>query len=130
MCKKEDTAERKFSEEAEEILKSYSWPGNVRELQNIIGRTFYLCSDIIIQGKDLPIPSANMQNKLDLKFLHLTYKDAKYHVLENFEVEYLTYHLKKNKGNISRTAELCGMDRRTIHRLINEYNIIYKDDDK
>ena len=130
MCKKEDTAERKFSEEAEEILKSYSWPGNVHELQNIIGRTFYLCSDIIIQGKDLPIPSANMQNKLDLKFLHLTYKDAKYHVLENFEVEYLTYHLKKNKGNISRTAELCGMDRRTIHRLINEYNIIYKDDDK
>lgn len=130
ICKKEDVPEKKFSVEAEGLLKTYAWPGNVRELQNIIGRTFYLCSDHIIQSKDLPIPIADLQNKLDSKFLNLTYKDAKYQVIENFEVEYLTYHLKKNQGNISRTAELCGMDRRTIHRLINEYNIIYKDGDK
>ncbi len=127
ICKKEDVTGRKFSTEAEELLISYPWPGNVRELQNIIGRIFYLCSDRIIQAKDLPIPISNVGNKVDSKFLNLSYKDAKDQILENFEVEYLTYHLKKNEGNISRTAELCGIDRRTIHRLINDYNIIYKD---
>ena len=130
ICKKEDVTGRKFSVEAEELLISYPWPGNVRELQNIIGRIFYLCSDRIIQVKDLPIPISNVGNKVDSKFLNLSYKDAKDQILENFEVEYLTYHLKKNEGNISRTAELCGIDRRTIHRLINDYNIIYKDGDK
>lgn len=130
MCKKEDVTGRKFSVEAEELLISYPWPGNVRELQNIIGRIFYLCSDRIIQVKDLPIPISNVGNKVDSKFLNLSYKDAKDQILENFEVEYLTYHLKKNEGNISRTAELCGIDRRTIHRLINDYNIIYKDGNK
>jgi DNA-binding NtrC family response regulator len=130
ICKKEDVEERKFSVEAEEVLKSYAWPGNVRELQNIIGRTYYLYSDPIIQAKDLPIPLSKLQDKIDSKFINLNYKNAKNQVLENFEVEYLTYHLKKNKGNISRTAEMCGMDRRTIHRLINENNIIYKDSEK
>jgi len=130
ICKKEDVTSRKFSVEAEELLKSYPWPGNVRELQNVIGRTYYLCSDRIIQVKDLPIPISNIRNKIDSKFLNLSYKDAKDQILENFEVEYLTYHLKKNEGNISRTAELCGIDRRTIHRLINDYNILYKDGDK
>ncbi len=129
ICKKEDVTGRKFSVEAEELLISYPWPGNVRELQNIIGRIFYLCSDRIIRVKDLPIPISNVRNKIDSKFLNRSYKDAKDQILENFEVEYLTYHLKKNKGNISRTAELCGIDRRTIHRLINQYNIIYTSDD-
>jgi len=130
ICRKEDVAGKIFSPEVEELLTAYSWPGNVRELQNVIGRTFYLCSDNIIQVKDLPIPISNARNKIDSQYLNITYKEAKEKILENFEVEYLTYHLKKNEGNISRTAELCGIDRRTIHRLINEYNIVYKDGDK
>lgn len=130
ICRKEDVTGRIFSPEVRELLISYPWPGNVRELQNVIGRIFYLCSDRVIQVKDLPIPISNAGNKIDSKFLNISYKDAKDQVLENFEVEYLTYHLKKNEGNISRTAELCGIDRRTIHRLINEYNILYKDGDK
>ncbi|MFC2103695.1 sigma 54-interacting transcriptional regulator, partial [Bacteroidota bacterium] len=128
ICRKEDVPVKKFSPEAEEILKSYSWPGNVRELQNIIGRMYYLCSGPIIQSDDLPIPISDRNKRIGAEFLNLKYKKAKDQVLEKFEIEYLSYHLKQNEGNISRTAELCGMDRRTIHRLIKAYNIIYKDD--
>ena len=130
ICRREDVAKREFSIEAEELLKEYSWPGNVRELQNIIGRTFYLCSNRIILVKDLPMPITSQQHRLSAEFLNSNYKNAKEQVLEKFEVDYLTYHLKNNKGNISRTAEICGMDRRTIHRLIKEYNIIYKNKDE
>jgi len=56
--------------------------------------------------------------------VELPYKEAKERVLDKFEVAYLSYHLRINNGNISKTAESCGLDRRSIHRLIKKYNII------
>jgi len=128
MCKKEDVPVRRFSPDAENLMKHYLWPGNIRELQNIIGRILYLCSDQVISAKDLPL-SLNQQEKPSNETLNMNYKDAKDKILEKFEIDYLTYHLKKHAGNISRTAEACGIDRRTIHRLVKQYNIIYKDSD-
>jgi len=128
LCEKRDSIKRYFSPEAEEALKAYPWPGNVRELQNVIGRAYYLCSDQVIKVDDLPIPVSNQKNKIDTQYFNPNYKDAKELMIEKFEIEYLTHHLKLNNGNISKTADSCGIDRRTIHRLINKYSIIYKED--
>ena len=128
LCEKRDSIKRYFSPEAEEALKAYPWPGNVRELQNVIGRAYYLCSDQVIKVDDLPIPVSNQKNKIDTQYFNPNYKDAKELMIEKFEIEYLTHHLKLNNGNISKTADSCGIDRRTIHRLINKYSIIYKAD--
>ena len=35
---------------------------------------------------------------------------------ENFEKSYLLNQLKKNKGNVSKTAEFIGMERSALHR--------------
>ena len=35
---------------------------------------------------------------------------------EKFEKEYLTTQLKKNHGNISKTADFIGMERSALHR--------------
>jgi DNA-binding NtrC family response regulator len=118
---------RTFSPEAEEFLKTYSWPGNVRELQNIVNRAYFMSSGDVISDKDVPLPTAKKENIIDEIVLDESFKDAKDKLLEKFEIEYLTYHLKKNDGNISKTAEICGIDRRTVHRLISKYNIVYKD---
>lgn len=130
LCKMEDNAVRNFSPEAQEILKSYPWPGNVRELQNIIGRAYFLSSSKIIQKSDLPISIKANGKNISEEFLIPRYKEAKEIIIEKFEVEYLTHHLRINKGNITKTAESCGIDRRSIHRLINKYNIIYREDDQ
>jgi two-component system, NtrC family, response regulator HydG len=129
LCSMEDSEPKKFSNEVEEILKNYSWPGNVRELQNIINRAFFLSSSPLIQKENLPLELASGNKKLNDEFLTPGYKEAKDKIIEKFELEYLTHHLKLNKGNITKTAENCGLDRRTIHRLINKYNIIYKDEE-
>ena len=126
ICKGNDNAEKRFSVDAEDALQEYSWPGNVRELQNVIGRTFILSSSNVIEVENLPSPISNRNTLLASKYLDLDYVNAKETIFEKFEVEYLTHHLKINAGNISKTAEECGMDRRTIHRLIKKYNIIYK----
>ena len=55
------------------------------------------------------------------------YKEAKEKIIEKFELDFLTYYLRKNSGNVTKTAEECGIDRRSIHRLIAKYNIIHKD---
>lgn len=127
LCGKDNKTIKKFSPEAKELLKSYPWPGNVRELQNMIGRAYYLCSTNVIQKEDLPKYISNVEAVKLNSILNLPYKVAKEQTLANFEEEYLSYHLKQNKGNISKTAFECGLDRRSIHRLISRYNIIYED---
>ncbi|HES59205.1 MAG: sigma-54-dependent Fis family transcriptional regulator [Calditrichaceae bacterium] len=127
LCSKNDRKACRFSADAEKALLEYPWAGNVREMQNIIGRAFFLSTDQIIHRGDLPIPQQDISIAINREILASSYKDAKEMVLEKFEVEYLSHYLKKNQGNISRTAEECGLDRRSIHRLINKYNIIYQE---
>jgi two-component system nitrogen regulation response regulator NtrX len=42
---------------------------------------------------------------------------------ENFEKYYLLNQLKKNKGNISKTAEFIGMERSALHRKLKSLGI-------
>jgi len=130
LCEKENKPIKNFSSEAKELLKSYPWPGNVRELQNLIGRAYYLCSSSVIQAGDLPKYINKNTAHVLRDIINLQYKDAKEQSIAEFETNYLTYHLKKYKGNISQTAAACGLDRRSLHRLISKYNIIYMEKDQ
>ncbi len=127
LCRKNEKIVTRYSSEAEESLKLYNWPGNVRELQNMISRAYFLTSSRVIQKADLPLPVSEKTFYIDQQMFDLSYKQAKDAVLEKFEIEYLTGQLRKYKGNISITAAKCGIDRRSIHRLIKKYNIMYKD---
>lgn len=127
LCSSRGQKQRRFTNSAEEALINYPWPGNVRELQNIINRTYYLCSNDIIQLSDLPLPISKKADEIPNEIISLDYKEAKQKVLEKFEMDYLTHHLRLNDGNISKTADSCGLDRRSIHRLISRYNIIFKE---
>jgi DNA-binding NtrC family response regulator len=127
LAEKNEKPIKRFSSDAEESLISYAWPGNVRELQNMISRAYFLCSSPIIEKNDLPLPASNQVFSMERQMLGLSYKEAKDYVLEKFETEYLAYQLKKHEGNISKAAAECGIDRRSIHRLLSKYNIMYKD---
>ncbi len=127
ICNSSEKSQIRFSQEAKNLLTNYSWPGNVRELQNLISRSFYICSNQFIKKSDLPIHLVQNNDLNKQKYFDSPYKEAKQKVIEKFELQYLSYHLKTNKGNISKTAEACGLDRRTIHRLIKKYNVFYTD---
>ncbi|MEJ2053291.1 MAG: sigma-54 dependent transcriptional regulator [Calditrichaceae bacterium] len=127
LCRKNDRKSCRLSADAESALLHYPWAGNVREMQNVISRAYFLSVDQVIRSKDLPIPRHEESIDLNRELLNLSYKDAKDKILEKFEIEYLSHYLKKNKGNVSRTAEECGLDRRSIHRLVKKYNIIYQE---
>jgi len=110
-----------------DLLYSYSWPGNVRELRNLIERitilsihedkkdTNKLLTDIL---KDNP-ESLDDNHKLINNTLAFPLKEAR----EQFETNYLTSQLKKNNGNISKTADFIGMERSALHRKLKSLGI-------
>jgi two-component system nitrogen regulation response regulator NtrX len=108
----------------DDLLYTYDWPGNVRELRNLVERISILSqnenqSNI---GKLLhEILNKNSSQNLENINLSMSYplKQAR----ENFEKNYLLNQLKKNKGNISKTAEFIGMERSALHRKLKSLGI-------
>lgn len=112
------------SARALETMEKYNWPGNVRELQNVIERAYYLADPPEIKLSDLPaFLTAGTDNRNNDRWNDLPYREAKDNALEQFEKKYLLHQLSKHEWNISRTADACGMDRRTLHRLIKRYGL-------
>ena len=110
--------------EAMDRLKNYEWPGNIRELQNVVERTYYLANPPLIRAVDLPTYLVQSgYHRLKRHWENLSYKEAKEQVLAAFEQEYLKYQLERHGWNISQTARACGLDRRTIHRLIKKFRL-------
>ena len=107
-------------------LYTYSWPGNVRELRNLVERVTILSenesqSNINKLIEDILNPSSSSLSGNDLleKSLTSPLKEAR----KYFEKEYLTNQLKKNHGNISKTADFIGMERSALHRKLKELGI-------
>ena len=106
-------------------LYTYNWPGNVRELRNLVERITILSSnetkeniDKIIEDILSPTYSENNRNLLEKSFTS-PLKEAR----EHFEKEYLITQLKKNHGNISKTADFIGMERSALHRKLKSLGI-------
>ena len=107
-------------------LYTYNWPGNVRELRNLVERITIMSanettSDTNKLIEDILSPSStNISNKdLFEKSFSTPLKEARKH----FEKEYLINQLKKNHGNISKTADFIGMERSALHRKLKELGI-------
>ena len=107
-------------------LYTYSWPGNVRELRNLVERITILSaneneSKINKMINDILDPSSIIDKSKDLfeKSFTSPLKEAR----EHFEKEYLLTQLKKNHGNISKTADFIGMERSALHRKLKSLGI-------
>jgi two-component system nitrogen regulation response regulator NtrX len=107
-------------------LYTYSWPGNIRELRNVIERVTILSINEpeeninkIIEDILSNSSSFNSDNEKVKNSFSYPLKEAR----ENFEKEYLSVQLKKNHGNISKTADFIGMERSALHRKLKSLGI-------
>ena len=105
-----------------DFFYSYNWPGNVRELRNLVERVAILGQDNMEIINNIIYntfnPKLNIENNKSLS-TDLTLKEAR----DNFEKEYLMKQLKKNDGNVSKTAKSVGMDRTALHRKLSSLSI-------
>ncbi len=101
---------------ARAALYAYSWPGNIRELRNCIESSVVMSKGNIIGLDDLP---PDVRNQTDENYIRIAVGAT----MADAEREVIRSTLSSLKGNKSRTAEILGIGRKTLHRKINEYRI-------
>jgi two-component system, NtrC family, response regulator AtoC len=113
-------------ERALHYLISYSWPGNVRELENVIERAITLNRSGRITRDDLPpkvcgydaesVAAKPGADDLAALFVGLP-------TIDEMERRYLLYVLDAAGGNRKRAAEILGINRRTLYRMAERFQI-------
>jgi transcriptional regulator with PAS, ATPase and Fis domain len=97
-------------------LYNYSWPGNVRELRNCIESAVVMSKDAILSLEDLPPHIGQTSGGQSLRL-------SPGISLAEGEKEIIRSALNMNKGNKSKTVEILGIGRKTLHRKIQEYSL-------
>ena len=111
-----------LSEEAVRTLVAYDWPGNVRELESAIEYAVLHARGHDIVPEDLPEKLQSAQVRAAARSpLSALFEDLP--VLDELERRYLLYVLEIAGGNRTRAAEILGIDRRTLYRMIERYGV-------
>ncbi|HEV8186160.1 MAG TPA: sigma-54 dependent transcriptional regulator [Pyrinomonadaceae bacterium] len=108
-----------------QCLAAYSWPGNVRELENVIERAITLNQGGLISVDDLPA-RIRMQPAHDTAPLSSDELDQLFSGLPNLdEIErrYILHVLEATGNNRKRTAEILGINRKTLYRMAARFEI-------
>ena len=120
---------RRFTPEALELFMRRPWPGNVRELQNAVRRMVVFSASNVIRAQDLrameshPCVESSREDVTDQSELVETYKQAKDRMVNQFTHEYITKLLQKTGGNITRAAEISGLGRASLWKIMNRLGI-------
>lgn len=103
----------RLSAKARQAFHRYAWPGNVRELQNLLHRLVIFAEGEVIDVPDLPET---------FRFSAFRTKGGN-RTLAEVEREHILQALSVHQHNISRTAEILGIDRKTLREKIKRYKI-------
>jgi len=100
-----------MSPTALQVLKEYSWPGNLRELENVLRNAVLRCETNVLHAEHLapfmgpspcePLPSVNRIERL-----------------EEIVERHVSQVLHLCSGNKVRAAELLGISRSTLYRML------------
>ncbi|HLV65146.1 MAG TPA: sigma 54-interacting transcriptional regulator, partial [Polyangiaceae bacterium] len=106
------------SKAAMDRLAAYAWPGNVRQLENEVRRALVLADELVtpehlspeVAGRDgRAVSELNLRQRLDA-----------------LEVELVTIALRRTEGNQTRAAELLGISRFGLQKMMKRLEIVYE----
>jgi two-component system nitrogen regulation response regulator NtrX len=114
-----------FDTDAVRALQRYPWPGNVRELRNVVERLMIMVPGDRVSSRDLlfleqggsvvaTTPAGS--RPAAIAPLH----DAR----DEFEKQYILRALAAQQGNMSRTAEVLGVERSNLYRKMRAFGIM------
>ena len=115
---------REITDDAIETLMRYSWPGNVREIRNVIERIVIMNPTTTrFDRKHLPplVHRDGSRRSGAQEFSTLHQARAAY------ERDYILKKLDENHGNISRTAEVLGLERSHLYRKMKTLGIAVRE---
>ncbi len=118
--------------DARDALLAYDWPGNVRELDNAIARALALNPGGTILPEDLPdavrskfsgrgasrTPASSLLVAAPAQPPAVDPLAADHPTLDELNRRYAERILREHAGNKTRAAEVLGIDRKTLSRLL------------
>lgn len=109
-------------------LLTYHWPGNVRELGNVIERAAAMTQGESIDRVDISHHAPQVATINPPCFsLDLPFKEGRAQVISAYERTYLTEVLQRFHGNVTQSAQHCGVDNKTFYRKLQEYDLDKRD---
>jgi len=110
--------EKPVTDEAMALLQAYRWPGNVRELENLMERLMIMSRADSVRPEDLPAPiNPAVDQTRNGHVLNL--KEAR----EQFERDHIRKVIQIAGGNMTRAADMLGLERSYLYRKARQYGI-------
>ena len=110
-----------FDNQSRAAIYKYDWPGNIRELQHCVESSVVMASGEEITLEDLP-PSVSRASSVESISVPVGIS------LDEAEKIIIQETLAANKGNKSKTADILGIGRKTLHRKLAEYGMESEED--
>jgi transcriptional regulator with PAS, ATPase and Fis domain len=105
---------RRISPAAMNVLRNHDWPGNVRELSNVIQRAYVLGSGTTIDPEDLPARLGDEDAASEV---------SSFPTLDQQVCQHVQDALSRAGGVRTRAADMLGIDRTTLWRMIKRYDL-------
>ncbi|MDE3178100.1 MAG: sigma-54-dependent Fis family transcriptional regulator [Acidobacteriota bacterium] len=119
---------KQFAATAMESMTAYRWPGNVRELRNLVERLVILVPGIRVERRHLPSGiHAEADRAKAARAAWISRPDESFSSLQEaraaYERDYILRKLGENRGNMSRTAAVLGLERSHLYRKMKSLGI-------
>ena len=108
-----------FDPMAMSTLRGYRWPGNVREMRNVLERLMIMVTGDTIMPSDLSFLDGSAHVEDGERGPSIPLHEAR----EAFERDYILRALAGQQGNISRTADVLGVERSNLYRKMKAFGI-------
>ena len=114
---------KSITPEALNYLLSRKWPGNIRELENLIRGMYAIRSEKEINLSHFSTTSPPVESVVDQINLEESYQELKERAVEAFTRDYLDQLFRRTKGNVSAAAQIGGMKRQSLQKIIKRYGL-------
>jgi two-component system response regulator HydG len=110
--------QKRVSDAALEVLRSFSWPGNVRELENALERAVILTPGEVIEVSALPERVTERRSEP-----LVSDRTPSTPTLDVIERAYILWVLQSEGGNKTRAADVLGIDPSTLYRKLSRFGV-------
>ena len=121
----------RIEDDALSALSAYSWPGNIRELENVLERTILFAEKPVIRASDLP-PSLRTTTVTAEDFSAAVkglptapgpLKEIVKEQVQAIERDLIVRGLEVTNGNVTRTAKLLKISRKSLQMKMKEFGL-------